>query len=110
MVGVAFLVSEIMLLCIFLQISYLHDFFQKIISLFITYCYFSKLGEYVGDIYLCYCEEQHLYRCIVDDVLKQKNRDTLLVYLSCWIHEPCISEDMKMKLESLLIDSGLKND
>ena len=65
------------------------------------------LGEYVDDIYQCYSEEHYLRRRILNDIYKEKDRDTRTVYLSCWLHEPCIREDMKIKLSSLLTDSGL---
>ncbi|XP_019849500.1 PREDICTED: cyclin-dependent kinase 2-interacting protein-like [Amphimedon queenslandica] len=69
----------------------------------------TSISEGVEDVYQCYSEEHYLRRRILNDIYKEKDRDTRTVYLSCWLHEPCISEDMKMKLSSLLTDSGLKD-
>ena len=55
------------------------------------------------DISQAYCEELQLKQSILEDILRQTNRDTLTVYLSCWLHEPCLTETVKEKLETLII-------
>ena len=45
---------------------------------------------------------------MVNDIMKQNDRDILTVYLLCWLHQPYINHKCSDKLEALLIDSGLR--
>eukprot|EP00731_Ephydatia_muelleri_P023077 Em0015g660a len=59
---------------------------------------------------LDYSQELSLKRNIVGDLLRgQRNRDTLKVYLSCWIHQPYLSNHVVDQLEALLIEAGLRS-
>ena len=66
------------------------------------------LAECASHLYQSYSEEQHLHKVIYDDIFSIRDKDTMTVYLSCWLHKPCISDEVEMKLESLLIDIGLQ--
>ena len=58
---------------------------------------------------LDYSQELSLKRSIVSDLLRGQNkRDTLKAYLSCWIHQPYLSSQIGDQLESLLIETGLR--
>lgn len=70
--------------------------------------YFYLLAECASHLYQSYSEEQHLRRVICDDIFSIRDKDTMIVYLSCWLHKPCISNEVQMKLETLLIDIGLR--
>ena len=44
----------------------------------------------------------------MSDLLMQNDRDTLTVYLSCWLHQPYLGEKTSDKLEILLMETGLR--
>jgi hypothetical protein len=46
---------------------------------------------------------------IIKDLLVQKDRDTLTVYLSCWIHEPYLTATVTDHFEAMLLECGLRN-
>lgn len=59
---------------------------------------------------LDYSQELSLKRNIVGDLLRgQRNRDTLKAYLSCWVHQPYLSNHVIDQLEALLIEAGLRS-
>ena len=70
--------------------------------------YLYLLAECASHLYQSYSEEQHLRKVICDDIFSIRDKDTMTVYLSCWLHNPCISNEVEIKLESMLIDIGLR--
>ena len=66
-------------------------------------------AAHADDIFQAYSEELFIRQRMVEDVLVQSNRDTLTVYLSCWLHQPCLTDQVQDKLESLLIETGLRD-
>ena len=60
------------------------------------------------ELFQAYSEELSLKEEIVKDILKQDNRDTLMVYLSCWLHQPFLSSDLTDKLKGILVAAGLQ--
>lgn len=66
------------------------------------------IGSYFEAVYSAYSQEASLRENITTDILKQTDRDTLTVYLSCWLHEPYVGYEAKEKLEALLTESGLR--
>ena len=69
---------------------------------------FSSPGHYSQDIFLAYSQELSLKQSIVDDFLIQTDRDTLTVYLSCWLHQPYIDTQSTDKLEAMLMGCELR--
>jgi len=65
-------------------------------------------GVYSEELYLAYSQELSLRESIIGDLLSQKNRDTLTVYLSCWVHEPYITSGVNDHLEAMLFDCSLR--
>ena len=65
-------------------------------------------GVYSEEIYSTYSHELSLRESIVGDIMKQKDRDTLTVYLSCWLHEPYIGTETTDHLEAMLIECDLR--
>ena len=65
--------------------------------------YFCCTAQNAEDIFQAYCEELQLKQSILEDLLHQTNSDTLTVYLSCWLHEPCLTDTVKDKLQTLIL-------
>ena len=65
-------------------------------------------GTYAEEIFQVYSQEMALRESIAGDILQQKERDTLTVYLSCWLHQPYISTESSDHLEAMLIECGLR--
>ena len=76
-------------------------------SLNLTLCIFYP-GTYAEQIFQVYSQEMSLRESIVGDILQQKERDTLTVYLSCWLHQPYISSESNDQLEAMLMECGLR--
>lgn len=57
---------------------------------------------------MAYSEELCLKEFMFADFLVQKNRDVLTVYLSCWLHEPCLNSLVVDKVEALVTEAGLR--
>ena len=66
-------------------------------------------GEFAEGICRVYSQEMTLRENILSDILKQKDRDTLTVYLSCWLHQPYINSESSVHLEAMLTECGLRN-
>lgn len=78
----------------------------KLLSLFTA---ILSAGVYSEEIYLAYSEELSLRESIMADLLSQRDRDTLTVYLSCWLHEPHITSTVSEHLEAMLFECGLRS-
>jgi hypothetical protein len=65
-------------------------------------------GSYFVDLFRAYSEDMCVKESVVGDLTIQNDRDTLTVYLLCWLHQPYITPQCSDKLEALLIDSGLR--
>ena len=65
-------------------------------------------GTYAEEIFQAYSQEMTLRENIVKDILQQTERDTLTVYLSCWLHQPYVSRDINDRLEAMLIECSLR--
>ena len=50
-------------------------------------------GEYSQDIFQAYSQELSVKESIIGDMLRQTDRDTLTVYLSCWLHQPYLDNE-----------------
>lgn len=65
-------------------------------------------GSYFTDLFRAYSEDMCAKESMVNDIMKQNDRDILTVYLLCWLHQPYINNQCRDKLEVLLVDSGLR--
>jgi len=65
-------------------------------------------GSYFSDLFQAYSQDLSVKESIVEDLMRQRDRDTLTVYLSCWLHQPYISPQCGDKLEALRLDTGLR--
>ena len=66
-------------------------------------------GTYSEEVYCAYSQEMSVKEDIIRDLLGQPDRDVLTVYLSCWLHEPYLTDHVNECLEALLIDCGLRS-
>ena len=62
------------------------------------------VGTYAEEVFQVYSQEMTLRESIVGDILQRTERDTLTMYLSCWLHQPYISRDSNDHLEAMLIE------
>ncbi len=69
---------------------------------------FFITGSHFEVVYKAYCQEISLREKILGDILQQSCRDTVTMYLSCWLHEPHIGAECIESLEALLIDTNLR--
>ena len=65
-------------------------------------------GSHFEVVYKAYCQEISLREKILGDMIQQSCRDTVTMYLSCWLHEPYIGAECTESLEALLIDTNLR--
>ena len=68
----------------------------------------TSTGAYAEELYQAYSEELSLRQSIIGDILRQTNRDTLTVYLSCWLHQPYIKDYITDQLEAMVIECSLR--
>lgn len=71
-----------------------------------SYHYYA--AAYSEQLFLAYSQEMSMRESIVGDLFTQTNRDTLTIYLSCWLHEPYITHTVNEHLEAMLFDCGLR--
>jgi hypothetical protein len=50
----------------------------------------SMIIGYIFNIYRSHCEHLHMCTAIIDSLPSVQDRDTIIVYLSCILHKPCI--------------------
>ena len=55
-----------------------------------------------------YTHELGVKETIVDSILSEKDRDTLTLHVLAWLHEPYIDESAAVLLESMLLETGLR--
>ncbi|XP_071477977.1 cyclin-dependent kinase 2-interacting protein-like, partial [Diadema antillarum] len=60
------------------------------------------------ELELMYEQELEVKRTIVEDVAHHEDRDTLMTYSSCWLHQPYILDHATIILESMLMETGLR--
>ncbi|XP_018416606.1 PREDICTED: cyclin-dependent kinase 2-interacting protein [Nanorana parkeri] len=53
-----------------------------------------------------YKKEMALKRTIVSEIAHTPDQDLLMVYLSCWLYQPYIDNNIKILLESMLLETG----
>ncbi|MEE6493704.1 hypothetical protein FKM82_016922 [Ascaphus truei] len=53
-----------------------------------------------------YKKEVSLKRTIVGEIAHTSDQDLLMVYLSCWLYQPYIDHNVKVLLESMLLETG----
>ncbi|KAM5129007.1 cyclin-dependent kinase 2-interacting protein [Mantella aurantiaca] len=53
-----------------------------------------------------YKKEMTLKRTIVGEVAHTPDQDLLMVYLSCWLYQPYIDQNIKILLEGMLLETG----
>jgi len=66
------------------------------------------IGLYSQEIFQAYSQELSVKESLISDILRQNDRDTLTVYLSCWLHQPYIDIHSNDKLEAMLLECGLR--
>lgn len=79
------------------------------ISYLLMHLPITIIGVYSEELYLAYSQEMSLRESIIGDLLSQSDRDTLTVYLSCWIHEPHITTSVNDHLEAMLFECSLRS-
>ena len=65
-------------------------------------------GEYSQDIFQAYSQELSVKESIIGGMLRQTDRDTLTVYLSCWLYQPYLDSHSSDRLEAMLVECGLQ--
>ncbi|XP_071972318.1 cyclin-dependent kinase 2-interacting protein [Engystomops pustulosus] len=53
-----------------------------------------------------YKKEISLKKTIVGEIAHTSDQDLLMVYLSCWLYQPFIDNNIKVLLESMLLETG----
>lgn len=53
-----------------------------------------------------FSEELKLRRVISQELAHAATSDLSMVYLSCWLHQPCIPAQSRITLEALLLETG----
>uniref|UniRef100_A0A803KDQ3 Cyclin-dependent kinase 2-interacting protein n=1 Tax=Xenopus tropicalis TaxID=8364 RepID=A0A803KDQ3_XENTR len=53
-----------------------------------------------------YKKEMELKRTIIGDLAHTSDQDLRMVYLSCWLYQPYIDNNIKVLLESMLLETG----
>lgn len=87
---------------------YMYRYIYTSLRVFLS-CYFALPVSYAEELYTAYSQELSLKQSILGDILQQSNRDTLTVYLSCWLHQPFVDSNAEDKLEALVIEARLRS-
>lgn len=57
---------------------------------------------------MIYRKELDLKEKLFPHFTRTRDRNELMVYLSLWLHEPYLSDEKDVLLESMLIETGLR--
>lgn len=68
----------------------------------------NKFGEVAETIYKMYQKEAELKRNLLENVAHNHTESWKMFYLAAWAHQPLVSENLTILLNSLLIETGLK--
>lgn len=66
------------------------------------------LGEVAETVYKMYRKEAELKRNLLENVAHNHTESWNMFYLAAWVHQPLVSENLTILLNSLLIETGLK--
>ena len=55
-----------------------------------------------------YSKELVLKEKLIPEFIRTEDRETLMLYISLWLHEPYLEDSHKLLLESMLIEAELK--
>ncbi|KAG7277747.1 hypothetical protein CRUP_023035, partial [Coryphaenoides rupestris] len=66
----------------------------------------ARFVEVSQGLLASYQEELALKQRVVQEVAHTGLPDLAMVYLSCWLHQPYIPADSRLRLESLLLETG----
>ncbi|XP_062863823.1 cyclin-dependent kinase 2-interacting protein isoform X2 [Trichomycterus rosablanca] len=66
----------------------------------------QQFAEVSSKLYEAYEQELDLKRTILGEVAHTTNSDLCMVYLSCWLYQPYIDDNIKLLLEGLLMETG----
>ncbi|XP_071568561.1 cyclin-dependent kinase 2-interacting protein-like [Temnothorax nylanderi] len=85
-----------------ISVTALHKTADK---LFITWPT-TKFGEVAETIYKAYHVEAKLKRKLLENVAHNYTDSWKMLHLAAWVYEPSLTEDLKVLLDSLLIETG----
>ena len=74
------------------------------------YCFLFLLFSVTAftEVAEMYSKELKLKQCIGENICHGKDRETIMFYNAAWVHEPYIESDMKLLLESMLLETKHK--
>ena len=81
----------------------------KVVTLRIFLCddfSFFLLGLVVTAIKNAYAEELKVKKCIAEKVAHSPDRETINFHKIAWVYQIHLTPSIKMKLESLLVETG----
>ena len=90
--------------CWWQSVNPIFFFFLLLITLFPSTV---KSSQDLEDMYR---QELEVKRTIVEDVAHHDNRDVLMMYASCWLHQPYIGDEASLILEGMLTETGFRWD
>ena len=53
-----------------------------------------------------YAEEIKLKRTVMENIAHSVDRDLLMFYSACWVHQPYVDDEAKMFVEAMLLETG----
>ncbi|XP_071354382.1 cyclin-dependent kinase 2-interacting protein [Trachinotus anak] len=59
-----------------------------------------------GVLWEAFSQELKLKQTILQELAHTATSDLCMVYLSCWLHQPCIPPKIRLTLESVLLETG----
>lgn len=62
--------------------------------------------EVSSRLYETYNQELKLKRAVLQELAHTSSSDLSMVYLSCWLYQPYIDQDVRLLLEGLLLETG----
>lgn len=63
-------------------------------------------GQSSGVLYEAFSQELKLKQTILQELAHTVTSDLCMVYLSCWLHQPFIPPQVRLTLESVLLETG----
>ncbi|KAM0735267.1 Cyclin-dependent kinase 2-interacting protein [Formica fusca] len=66
----------------------------------------NKFGEIAETIYQMYHKEATLKRNLLENIAHNHTETWKMFYLAAWVHQPLLSENLTLLLNSLLIETG----
>ncbi|XP_022909769.1 cyclin-dependent kinase 2-interacting protein-like isoform X2 [Onthophagus taurus] len=67
-----------------------------------------QISEIVSEIAKAYNSELYRKEYVLSNIAYSKNRYEALFHAACWVHQQYVSNDIRMKLEALLVETGHK--